>query len=107
MGKLATPALIAALLACLGLGGALWWKSGELVDLRQDKIDLTHELAVKETAIAQAKEARAVADARAARHAAEVVELDAVREWINRSGNDAPMPDLLRLTLDRLYGPAN
>jgi hypothetical protein len=54
---------IAALVACLGLCGALWWQSGTVDRLRDDNARLTRNAAVLEDQAAQARLAADVADA--------------------------------------------
>jgi hypothetical protein len=67
---------------------------------------LQAEVAIAERTAAQKAEAARVARAEAERLRAAAAEYDAIREWIIRSDDNAPIPPLLRAALDRiLRGP--
>lgn len=107
IAKASLIALCAALLACAGLGVAVWWQSSSIDELRRNNNALTSELRTQRMVAEQAKEARAVADARAVRLAARAADLDTVREGITQNADKMPLPDLLRDTLDRVYRAEN
>ncbi len=107
IAKASLIALCAALLACAGLGVVVWWQSSSIDELRHDNKALTSELRTQIIVAEQAKQARAVADARAARFAARAADLDTVREGITENADKTLLPDLLRDTLDRVYRAEN
>lgn len=96
-------ALAGALAAVLALGGWLMIERNRVAHFKEKSINLSHQLAVKDFAIAQAEQAREVARAEASRVAEKAAEYDNIREFINRGDNDAPIPDALRGILDRLF----
>ncbi len=102
-GYLAIFALVAAL---SGGAGAVWY----VMDLRADNAALTasvasleREAAVAKDVAAQAKEARKVAAAEAERLRAKAKQFDEITEFIMRDQNNAPIPDILRTYLDRVF----
>ena len=107
IAKASLIALCAALLACAALGVVVWWQSSSIDELNRDNKALTSELRTQRMVAEQAKEARAVADARAALFAARAADLDTVREGITQNADKTPLPDLLRDTLDRVYRGEN
>lgn len=58
---------VAALMACLGLGGAFWWQSGKIEDLAAESARLARNAVVLEIERANARLAADVAAKRAAR----------------------------------------
>jgi hypothetical protein len=71
-----------ALLACLGLAGALWWKLGAVSDLEADNGRLTRNVAVLTMQADQSRLAADVAAARAARATKMTIEANATIEAI-------------------------
>ena len=65
--KIGTMALIAALVACLGLAGALWWQSSDMDRLEADNARLERNAGVMAGQIDQARQSAAVAAAHAQR----------------------------------------
>ena len=99
-------AYIAAALI-LGAGAGLWY----VQHLRASNEALTaalaaseHELRVQAGVLEQAKVARAVAEAHAARLQASSERYDDLRETLLRGDDDAPIPDFLCVYLVRLLG---
>ncbi|WP_370211550.1 hypothetical protein [Roseovarius sp.] len=95
-------ALIAALAAVLGLGAALWWQSGTVDRLRDDKARLTRSVTALEQSRAQARAAADVARAEAARQAAAAAEYEQVKVAFRKGDFDAPLPDDFRALLGRI-----
>ncbi|QFT81151.1 hypothetical protein FIU89_11075 [Roseovarius sp. THAF27] len=95
-------ALIAALLACLGLGGALWWQSSRVDGLKADKARLERSVQSLEAARAQARTAARVARAEADRQAKLAAEYEQVKDAFREGDFDAPLPDDFRDLLDRI-----
>lgn len=102
MSRILAYALIAALLACVGLAGALWWQSGTIDRLRDDNARLTRSVASLEGARDQAKAAAVIAKAEAARQRAKAEEYEQVKDAFRKGDFDAPLPDDFRVLLDRL-----
>ncbi|WP_372993883.1 hypothetical protein [Sulfitobacter sp.] len=73
---------VVALLACLGLCGALWWQSGTVSDLEAENGRLTRNEVSLNWARAQAREAADVAAARAGRARQMSIEANATIEEI-------------------------
>ena len=69
ISKIILVALCIALLACLGLGAALWWQSGKLTDLSSENARLMRNAAVLSAQVDQARLSADVAAARAERAA--------------------------------------
>ncbi|HCT32361.1 MAG TPA: hypothetical protein DF966_04280 [Sulfitobacter sp.] len=82
MTKATLIALCAALLACLGLAGALWWRSGTVSDLMAENGRLTRGLAAMQLQADQSRLAADVAAARAARASQMTIEANATIEAI-------------------------
>lgn len=95
-------ALIAALAAVLGLGAALWWQSGTVDRLRDDKARLERSVVALEQSRAQARAAAERARAEAARQAAAAAEYEQVKDAFRKGDFDAPLPDDFRALLDRI-----
>ncbi|MBY5988225.1 hypothetical protein [Roseovarius atlanticus] len=95
-------ALIAALVACLGLGGALWWQSDRVAGLEADKARLERSVQSLEAARAQARTAARVAQAEAERQRALAIEYEQVKDAFREGDFDAPLPDDFRDLLDRI-----
>lgn len=87
--------------AFLALGVALWWAMARGDRLTAENAALSASAAALRLDRDLAQEARAVADARAARVEAQAREYDQLREGILRDGTDADLPDWL---LDVLGG---
>lgn len=87
-------ALAAALLAVLGLGGALWWQMGRVEALEADKARLERSVTAYKAQAQQTREALAVARAAQERAAARAAEYDTVREALLRGEfDDLPLPE--------------
>lgn len=100
-------ALIAGLIACLGLGGAAWGFQASAARLRAENDDLRTTVSALETERDLAREARDVADARRRASEAKASEYDQIREGILRHGEDinlADMPQWFRDALVRVLG---
>jgi len=95
--------LAAAGAAIIALGSWLLVERGRVAHFKEKSINLSHELATKDFAIAQAQEARDVARAEAVRVSSKAAEFDDIREFILRGPNDEVLPDALRGILDRLF----
>lgn len=95
-------ALITALAATLVLGAALWWQSGTVDRLRDDKARLTRSVTALEQSRAQARAAADVARAEAARQAAAAAEYEQVKDAFRKGDFDAPLPDDFRALLGRI-----
>ncbi len=95
-------ALIAALVACLGLAGRLWWQSGRMDDLRDENASLTRSLAVLEDSRDQARLAAEVAKAAAQREREAAARYEQVKDAFRKGDFDAPLPDDFRLLLGRI-----
>ncbi|MBO9431595.1 hypothetical protein [Sulfitobacter sp. R18_1] len=67
ISRLGSYALIAALVACLGLAAALWWQAGDLQRLEDENARLTRNANVIRGQIEQARQSAAVAAAHAQR----------------------------------------
>ena len=98
---------IAALLACLGLGAALWWQSSRVAGLQADKARLERSVQTLEVARAQARTAARVAQAEAERQRALAAEYEQVRDAFREGDFDAPLPDDFRKLLDGVPRPAD
>lgn len=96
---------IAALVACLGLCGALWLQSGTVDSLRDDNARLTRNAAVLADQVEQARLAADVADAsrqRVERMNAEAsATIDAIRNLQLGECADAPLDSDLTDLLGR------
>lgn len=92
----------AALVAVLGLSGALWWQSGTVDRLREDKASLTRSVVALEQSRDQAREAAAVARAEAERQEARAKEYEQIKDAFREGNFNAPLPDDFRRLLDRL-----
>lgn len=95
-------ALIAALVACLGLGAALWWQSSRVAGLQADKARLERSVQNLEAARAQARTAARVAQAEAERQRALAAEYEQVKDAFREGDFNAPLPDDFRVLLDRV-----
>lgn len=96
-------ALIAALVACLGLGGGLWWVTGQRDAAQALAGQLKADLATAQRLIDQAAQAAAVHRAYIARMQAQADR--AAQDETNAlemDGADAPLPDYLRNIIDGL-----
>lgn len=91
----------AACVGVLALVAALWWSLDRNDRLRDENARLGASVAALQLDRELAREAAAVADARAARIEAKAREYDQLREGILRDGEDADLPDWL---LDVLVG---
>lgn len=103
-------ALIAGLIACLGLGGAAWWFQAAAARLRAENARLEQSVTALETERDLAQEARAVADARRQLSEQKAREYDQIREGILRNGEDIDLDDLpgwFRDALVRVLGADN
>lgn len=98
-------ALIAALVACLGLGVALWWQLGRVAGLQADKARLERSVQNLEAARAQARTAARVAQAEAKRQRALAAEYEQVKDAFREGDFNAPLPDDFRRLLDRILRP--
>ena len=96
---------IAALVACLGLGAALWWQSSRVADLKADKARLERSVQNLEAARAQARTAASVAQAEAERQRALAAEYEQVKDAFRDGDFNAPLPDDFRRLLDRILRP--
>lgn len=105
MSRILAYAFIAALLACIGLAGALWWQSGRIDALRDDNASLTRSNEALETARTQARLAASVARAEADRQRAKATEYEHVKDAFRKGDFDAPLPDDFRALLDRILRP--
>lgn len=92
----------AALLALIGTGVYVQHLRSANAELREEVASARRELAVQASIAAQKTEAATVARAEAERLRIAATEYDAIREWILRGDDDAPIPDLLRRALDRI-----
>jgi hypothetical protein len=99
------PWMILAIIGALGGAGGVWY----VMDLRSDNAaltaanaSLTREKAVAEDVAEQAKIAREVSDAEAERLRTKAKEYDEITEWIIANDDEAPIPDILRIVLDRV-----
>jgi len=81
--------------AFLSVLGALWWQTGRVDALSARNAALNASVTALEMDRDLAREARAVADARARRVAEKAREYDQLREGILRDGEDADLPDWL------------
>lgn len=99
MAKATLVALCAALLACLGLAGALWWQSGTVDELTVENARLSRSLTALTEQAEQSALAREVERARADRFAARNATLTEAVEQILIGGiTDAMLdPDLAAL----------
>ena len=90
---------VGALLACLGLCGALWWQSSTVSDLEAENGRLTRSAAAPTMQADQSHLAREVEAARAERFATRNAELSAVVEQMLIGGIPDAMldPDLADL----------
>lgn len=100
--KIGTMALIAALVACLGLAGALWWQSSDMDRLEADNARLERNANVMAGQIDQARQSAAVAAAHAQRerdlNAKASATIEAIRNLQLGECADAPLdPDLADL----------
>jgi len=95
-------ALITALAATLALGAALWWQSGIVDRLRDDKARLTRSVTALEKSRAQARAAADVARAEAERQAAAAAEYEQVKDAFRKGDFNAPLPDDFRAVLGRI-----
>jgi cytoskeletal protein RodZ len=73
---------VAALVACLGLSGALWWQSGTVSDLEAENSRLTRNVTALTMQADQSRLAADVAAARAARATQMTVDANAAIEAI-------------------------
>ncbi|WP_166416227.1 hypothetical protein [Cochlodiniinecator piscidefendens] len=89
------------------LVAALWWVWSDRASLQADNAALTRELSVQTQIAAQMQEARAVAQAHAARVQSKATEFDTLRETILRGEDDADLPDWFTDHLDRLFSAPN
>lgn len=99
MTKATLIALCAALLACLGLAGALWWQSGTVDGLTVENARLSRSLTALSEQAEQSALAREVERARADRFAARNATLTEAVEQILIGGIPDAMldPDLAAL----------
>jgi predicted negative regulator of RcsB-dependent stress response len=96
-------ALIAASVACLGLGGWAWWATGQRDAAMATAAALQAELDVAQHRIEQAMQAAAVHRAYVDRLQGQLAQAAQDEEDAFRmEGADAPLPDYLRSVLDRL-----
>ncbi|KKN69698.1 hypothetical protein LCGC14_0437980 [marine sediment metagenome] len=112
MNQMTLWALCAALLACLGLAGALWWQSGTVSDLTAENGRLTRGLAAMQLQADQSRLAANVAAARATRASLMTIEANATIEAIRNlqlgECADAPIdPDLAVILGRRNVQPEN
>lgn len=107
MNQVTLYALVAALLACLGLGAALWWQSGRVAGLQADKARLERSVQSLEAARAQARTAARVVQAEADRQRALAIEYEQVKDAFREGDFDAPLPDDFRVLLDRILRPGD
>ncbi|WP_421998248.1 hypothetical protein [Roseovarius confluentis] len=98
---------IAALVACLGLGAALWWQSSRVAGLRADKARLERSVQTLEVARAQAASAARRARAEADRQAKLAAEYEQVKDAFREGDFNAPLPDDFRRLLDRILRPGD
>lgn len=102
MSRLLAYGLAAALAACVALSVALWWQSGTVDRLREDKARLERSVASLEQSRDQARAAADVARAEAERQAARAAEYEQVKDAFRKGDFDAPLPDDFRVLLDRI-----
>lgn len=100
--KIGTMALIAALVACLGLSGALWWQTSAIDGLSDENARLTRNAGVMAGQIDQARQSAAVAAAHAQRerdlNAKASATIETIRNLKLGECADAPLdPDLADL----------
>lgn len=99
MNRITLTAFCVALLACLGLGAALWWQSAAVDDLAAENGRLERGMMAKKLEADQARVAADVAAARAGlaiqMNAAASAKIEAIRNLKLEECADAPLnPDL-------------
>lgn len=96
-------ALIAALVACLGLGASLWWVAGQRDAATTLAAQLQADLDTAQHRLDQAAQAAAVHRAYIDRmQAAAAQAAQDENDALTMEGAHAPLPDYLRTILDRM-----